>query len=85
MGHENRHAGTFKAKILRKFRPNPSIVYIAVHPPQGLEGPETIRKFQRAEIAGVPQLVAFGKVVKNPLVEQTVRVGKKAYARHIAV
>jgi hypothetical protein len=82
VGHKNRDAGAFKPKIFRKFRPNPRIVYIAIHPAQGLESLKTIHDLDRAKVAGMPQLVAFCEIMKIPLIEPTMCIGKNAYARH---
>ncbi len=87
MGHVNCDALAIPNEILRNFSAEFCAVNIPVNAPDWLEGLEPIQNLDRPEVARMPNLVAFGEMPGNRVVEKSVGVGEQpdsqfpAYAR----
>jgi hypothetical protein len=77
VGHVNCNALTIPNEILGNFRTEFRTVNIAVNAPDRSEDPEPIQNLDRPEVAGVPDLVAFGEMPENSVVQKSVCVGEQ--------
>ena len=86
--HVDCHALAIPNKILGNFSTEFRTVNIPVNSPDWLEGPEPVQNLDRPEVACVPNLVAFGEMPENSVVQKPVCVGEQpdsqssAYAPH---
>jgi len=80
MGHKHIDAGACEAQVERHFGLYQSVIDVAVHPAQGFEGPQPVDDLHAAEIAGMPYLVAFRKILEYFFVEEGMGVGEQADA-----
>jgi len=62
-------------EILRDIGTEPSAVDVSVNAPKRLERPERLQNIDRSEVACVPDLIAFGEMPENSVVEKSVCVG----------
>jgi hypothetical protein len=90
MGHVDADAIAIPNEILGKVSTKFSTVNIPVNAADWPEGPEPIQNLDRPEIARVPNLVAFGEMPENGIVQKSVCVGEQpdshspAYAHEAA-
>ena len=77
MGHVDGDALAFPYQILlevgAEFRP----VNVPVNSAYRPEGPEPIQNLDRPEVARVPNIVAFGEMPENSIVQKSVCVGEQ--------
>ncbi len=57
-------------------------INISVHAKQGLKSSQAIGKLQSPEITGMPDFITLGKILKNGIVQVTMRIRKQAYSFH---
>lgn len=85
MGYKNRCFFAQKMLVFGVGLPQQVPVNIAVHGFHRFKSFQSAGNFLRANIAGVPYLVAFFKVVKHPFIEVAMRVGNYANSGHEAL
>ena len=87
VGHVDCDALAIPNEILGNFSTELRTVNVPINAPDWFEGPEPIQKVDRPEVARVPDLVAFGEMPENSVVQKSVCVGEQpdshspAYAR----
>jgi len=64
-------------QIFGQFGPNFGAVNVAIDSAEWLEAFQLAEKFGSSEIACVPELIAFGEVAKDGIVEEAVGIGEK--------
>jgi len=77
VGHVNGDALAIPNEIPRKFSTEFRTVNIPVNAPDWLESPEPVEDLDRPEVARVPDLVAFGEMPENSIVQKSVCVGEQ--------
>ena len=82
VGHQDVDALAFKAEVFRESPAHRRIVDVAVYGAQGAESFQLVCYLTGADIAGVPDFVAFFKVLKDAFVQVGVGVGEEADSFH---
>ena len=82
VGHEHRRLFAPEEVDQRPDAPHRASVGIAADGPQRFEGGDAVGQFQRADVAGVPDLVDVREKAAQRVVEGAVRVGNDTYAFH---
>jgi hypothetical protein len=77
VGHVNCDALAIPNEILGNFKTKFRAVHIPVNAPDWFEGPELVENLDRPEVARVPDLVAFGEMPEDSVVQKSVGVGKQ--------
>lgn len=72
--HENAHTRALPLKIPRQVHPKFGSVNVPVNRANRLKPPQPIEHFRRAEIAGVPHLIALGEMVKYSFIQEAVGI-----------
>jgi hypothetical protein len=75
--HIDGNALAIPGKIFRKIDTEFRAIEIPVNAPDWPERPESIQNFDRPEVAGVPNLVAFAEMAENSVVQESVCVGEQ--------
>ena len=74
--HKHINAFTVESQVLRKLLPHGLIVDVTIDSAERAESLQPIHHFLAANIAGVPDLVAFFKVLKNAFVQVRMSIGE---------
>jgi hypothetical protein len=77
VGHVNGDALAIPNEIAGKFSTEFRTVDIPVNTPDWFEVPEPGENLDRSEVARVPDLVAFGEMPENSVVQKSVGVGEQ--------
>ena len=77
VGHVDGDALAIPNEILGNFKTEFRTVNISVYAPDWLEGLELIQNLDCPEVARVPDLVAFGEMAEDSVVEKSVCVGEQ--------